>query len=63
MFDLGYCSSWPIMNDLKLEEPNLRTGVGHGHYRGPDKVEANHKKKCKKRRSICKQSRRRNARR
>ena len=43
-------------------EPNLITGVGHGHCRPlwRHKAEANHAKKLKKARKMTKRSRRRN---
>lgn len=43
-----------------LPEPNLITGVGHGHPRGWSKVENNHKKKLQKKTKIQKASKRRN---
>lgn len=58
-------SSMELMADLAVTpdpEPNLITGVGHGHYRPlrRHKAEANHAKKLKKARKATKRSRRRN---
>ena len=65
MLELEPYSDMELMADLALtpdSEPNLLTGVGHGHYRPlrRKKVEANHAKKLKKARKATKRSRRRN---
>lgn len=65
MLELEPYSSMELMSDLALttdQEPNLITGVGHGHYRPlrRHKAEANHAKKLKKARKATKRSRRRN---
>lgn len=65
MLDLEPYSSMELMADLDFttdQEPNLITGVGHGHYRPlrRHKAAANITKKLKKARKATKRSRRRN---
>lgn len=45
-----------------IEKPNLRTGVGHGHYRpfGREQAEKNAKQKMRKKMKMRKASRRQN---
>lgn len=65
MLGLEQYRSMELMADLAVTpdpEPNLITGVGHGHYRPlrRHKAEANHAKKLKKARKATKRSRRMN---
>lgn len=57
----GWCYGLPLSNDvLPITKPNLITGEGRARFRGPDKVEANHKKHLRKKTKMAKTSRRRN---
>lgn len=53
---------WTTFDVPRTVDPSLITGVGHGHLRGPDKVESHHKHKKKTARKMAKQSRRKNRR-
>lgn len=62
MFDIRG-AYFPYFRDLPpVVEPNRITGVGRIHSRGPQEVEAYHKKKKKTAARMAKQSRKRNRR-
>ena len=50
----------PKIDLPSLEKPNLITGVGHGHYHGPDMEPRYAKRKARTHTKMKKQSRRRN---
>lgn len=58
MFEWCYGFSF---NDISpITKPNLITGEGRARVRGMDKVEANHKKRLRKKTKMAKLSKRRN---
>lgn len=56
----GWCFGFSIDDVPPITKPNLITGEGRARVRGMDKVEANHKKRLRKKTKMAKLSKRRN---
>ena len=56
----GWCYGFSFNDIPPITKPNLITGEGRARVRGMDKVEANHKKRLRKKTKMAKTSKRRN---